>query len=157
MFRLTFILFFPMTLDVNAQDNDIINQIDGVVIEDKPVYIDGDYVGQIIVTDVTEQSANSMAPFALQDKTYSESFYGLTANIGYKVDIFNGVIRRAYGLWHWGIIWNTEPNAVTWSSYYSEVTGKTSFGVKDFGFNTTFTLYGYIGVDDNFHTGIQAP
>lgn len=84
-------------------------------------------------------------------------FIGLSANVGYKVDVRNGKIVNAYGTWHWGVLWSVEPGAPVFSDYSSHVSGVASVGLKDFGFHTSFTLKGFIGTDNQFHTTIIAP
>lgn len=93
----------------------------------------------------------------MENKTYDVAFYGLSANVGYKVDIMNGQIINAYGTWAWGILWSVEPTAPIFSTYDSYISGKASVGVSDFGFNTTFKLRGYIGIDNQFHVIFDAP
>lgn len=154
---LSFILFVNIGPKVSALEN-VHESGESVVIEDKPVYINEEYVGRIVVTEETD--TNQFGPYAtypLQNKTYDVTFYGLSANVGYKVDVRNGRITNAYGAWAWGILWNVAPTTPIYSAYESSLSGQASVGVRDFGFSTTFTLRGYIGVDNQFHTRIDAP
>ena len=149
------------TQTVSAQELlPVESQTQSTIVQNEPVYIDGEYVGTIVVTEEIKSIESGGACFRgvpLSNKTYDVSFIGLPANVGYKVDVYNGRITNAYGLWHWGIIWSIEPTYPVFSDYNSYITGVAKFGIQDFGFHTTFTLRGFIGIDNNFHVTVSAP
>ena len=132
---------------------------EGKIIQDEEIYFNGEYVGRLLVREESyEMTGNgAFGTYPLSNKTYDVRFIGISANIGYKVDVRNGKIVNAYGLWHWGILWKINPSGPFYSDYDSYVKGTTSVGLKDFSYQTTFTLRGYIGVDNQFHTTVQAP
>ena len=47
----------------------------------------------------------------------------------------------AFDKYAWGIIWNTTDLSLYYDSMFSQLTG---FGLKVFGFHTTFRIQGYI-------------
>lgn len=144
---------------VSAEENTIATSQVAIDLDDysmpseKSIYNDnGDYLGKLSIEEVPEIQPRSSYP--LQNKTYNVSFIGVSVNFGYKATVKNKKITNAYGVWSNGIIWSTNLGKPTFNSSYSEVKGRTKFGYKDFSFNTTVRLSGYI-TNNKFWVNLQ--
>lgn len=85
-----------------------------------------------------------MAVQPLQNKVYKVNFFGGSMGVGYYVKVSNKKIVSAFDKYAWGIIWNTTDLSLYYDSMFSQLTGTTGFGLKVFGFHTTFRIQGYI-------------
>ncbi|MGH1848738.1 DUF5626 family protein [Enterococcus gilvus] len=113
----------------------------------------GEYLGTLSIEEVPTMQSYAYS-YALQNKTYNVSFVGVSVNFGYKATVKNKKIVNAYGAWSNGIIWSTSLGKPYFNSTSSGVKGRTKFGYKDFSWNSTVRVVGYIA-NNKFWVNLQ--
>ncbi|MFG5501633.1 DUF5626 family protein [Enterococcus faecalis] len=108
---------------------------------ENPVYIDGNYVGKIVISEIPKIETRSMIHTeTVQDKDYNVHFIGVTANVGFGITVSNSQITNAYDPWSNGIGWAITPGDLTFTATEARLPGSFSIAWEGFPAGSTFRL-----------------
>lgn len=139
-------LSIPTAANASAlEEQDIVTTTDleanGTRSESPVIDENGEYLGKIVVEEEASPQARGLIyNEAVKNKNYNVHFIGVTANVGFGITVKNKNITRAYDAWSNGLIWDVSTNKLTRTNKEAKLTGRASFGVKGYGFNSSFRL-----------------
>ncbi|WP_348922755.1 DUF5626 family protein [Enterococcus rotai] len=154
------LLLFASTASAAEADQGIssVNIEENFQRSESPVYSDdGVYLGKIVVEELPSlQSRALIHSEAAKNKNYNVHFIGVTANVGFGITVKNKNITRAYDAWSNGLIWDVSTKKLTRTNKEAKLPGRASFGIKGWGFNTSFRLRAVIS-GNNLLTYLDIP